>query len=82
MGVTLCLSMYHLLTVGVVVNVWVNLQLTMQLVPFTTSCEVESCSWRGVLDTTLCDKVCQRLATRFNNSIKEKEQRLVGSESG
>ena len=21
-------------------------------------------SWRGVLDTTLCDKVCQRLATR------------------
>jgi len=23
------------------------------------SCEVESCSWRGVLDTTLCDKVCQ-----------------------
>ena len=27
------------------------------------SCEFESCSWRGVLDTTLCDKVCQRLAT-------------------
>ena len=23
----------------------------------------EFCSWRGVLDTTLCDKVCQRLAT-------------------
>jgi len=25
------------------------------------SCELESCSWRGVLDTdtTLCDKVCQ-----------------------
>ena len=23
----------------------------------------ESCSWRGVLDTTLCDKVCQWLAT-------------------
>jgi len=22
------------------------------------SCEFESCSWRGVLDTTLCDKVC------------------------
>jgi hypothetical protein len=21
----------------------------------------ESCSWQGVLDTTLCDKVCQRL---------------------
>jgi len=26
-------------------------------------CEFESCSWRGVLDTTLCDKVCQWLAT-------------------
>jgi hypothetical protein len=23
------------------------------------SCELESHSWRGVLDTTLCDKVCQ-----------------------
>ena len=22
-------------------------------------CEFESCSWRGVLDTTLCDKVYQ-----------------------
>ena len=26
-------------------------------------CEFEPCSWRGVLDTTLCDKVCQRLVT-------------------
>jgi len=26
-------------------------------------CEFESRSWRDVLDTTLCDKVCQRLAT-------------------
>jgi hypothetical protein len=25
------------------------------------SCEFESCSWRDVLDTTLCDKVCQWL---------------------
>ena len=23
------------------------------------SCEFEPCSWRGVLDTTLCDKICQ-----------------------
>jgi hypothetical protein len=23
------------------------------------SCEFEHCTWRGVLDTTLCDKVCQ-----------------------
>ena len=27
------------------------------------SCEFEPRSWRGVLDTTLCDKVCQWLAT-------------------
>ena len=27
------------------------------------SCEFESCSWRGALDTTLSDKVCQWLAT-------------------
>ena len=27
------------------------------------NCEVEPLSWRGLLDTTLCDKVCQWLAT-------------------
>jgi len=27
------------------------------------NCELESRSWRGALDTTLCDKVCQWLAT-------------------
>ena len=27
------------------------------------SCEFESRSWRGVLDTAVCDKVCQWLAT-------------------
>jgi hypothetical protein len=27
------------------------------------SCEFESRSWWDVLDTTLCDKVCQRFAT-------------------
>ena len=26
-------------------------------------CELESCSWRGVLDTTVCDEVCQWIAT-------------------
>ena len=26
-------------------------------------CEFKLCSWRGVLDTTLFDKVCQSLAT-------------------
>jgi hypothetical protein len=43
------------------------------VVGFTTTCaisaylhyryEFESRSWQGVLDTTFCDKVCQRLAT-------------------
>jgi len=23
------------------------------------SCELEPCAWRGVLDTTVCDKVCR-----------------------
>ena len=26
---------------------------------YRVSCEFESRSWRGVLDTTLCDKICQ-----------------------
>ena len=28
-----------------------------------STCEFEPCSWRGVLDITVCDKVCQWLAT-------------------
>jgi hypothetical protein len=28
---------------------------------FPMTCDIESRSWRGVLDTTLCDKVCQWL---------------------
>jgi len=31
------------------------------------SCESESNSWRGVLDKTLCDEVCQWLATGFRH---------------
>jgi hypothetical protein len=30
------------------------------------SCEFEPHSWRGVIDTTLCDKVCQWFATGFS----------------
>ena len=42
------------------VIVWqLDLQLPVQSVPITTSVVSESRSWRGVLDTTLCDKVCQ-----------------------
>ena len=44
-----------------VVLVWLLAsQLTVQSVPITTN--VESCPFRSVLDTTLCDKVCQWLA--------------------
>jgi len=35
------------------------------------SCEYEAHSWRGVLDPTLCDKVCQSLvAVGFSQAIK------------
>ena len=36
-----------------------ELQLPMQSVPITKSCEFESCSWQGVHDATLYDEVCQ-----------------------
>jgi hypothetical protein len=42
---------------------WLDLQLPVQSVPIATKIEFEPRSCRGVLDTTLCDKVCQRLAT-------------------
>ena len=38
------------------------------------SCDFEPRSWRGVLDRTLCDKVCQWLATgRYNCNIVESD---------
>jgi len=41
-----------------------DLQLSVQSVPITTKVvSFEPCSWGGVLVTTLCDKVCQWLAT-------------------
>jgi hypothetical protein len=57
----------------------VDLQQLVDSVPITTkSCEFEHCAWRDVVDITLCDKVCQRLATgrgflrvlRFSSPIK------------
>jgi hypothetical protein len=42
----------------------VDLQLPVHSVFITTNVvKFEPCSWRGVLDTTLCDQVCQWLAT-------------------
>ena len=41
-----------------VVGVWTTRAISSYL-----SCELESCSWGGLLYTTLCDKVCQWLAT-------------------
>ena len=49
--------------VGAVIVWWLDLQLSVQSVPIATKIEFEPRSCRGVLDTTLCDKVCQRLAT-------------------
>jgi hypothetical protein len=45
--------------------VWqLDLQLPVQSVPITTNVVSSNPrSWRGVLDTTLCDKVCQCLET-------------------
>jgi hypothetical protein len=38
----------------------IDLQLPMQSVAIITkSCDFKPRSWRGVLDTTLCDKVSQ-----------------------
>jgi len=66
--------------VGVVIMiVWqLDLQLPMQSVPIATNVVVRILLRRGVLDITLCDKVCQWLAagvwfspgTRFPPPIK------------
>jgi hypothetical protein len=45
-------------SVVVVIVWWLDLQLPMQSVSITTKV-VSSNSTHGVLDTTLCDKVCQ-----------------------
>jgi hypothetical protein len=42
----------------VVIVWWLDLQRPVQSAPITTLVHIY-CSWRGVLDTTLCDKVCQ-----------------------
>jgi hypothetical protein len=46
--------------IGVVVVVWyLDSQLPVQSMPIITKIVFELCSRRGLLDTTLCDKVCQ-----------------------
>ena len=45
---------------------WLYLQLTVQSVPIAYhlyNCEFESCSWRDLVDTTLCDGVYQLLTS-------------------
>jgi hypothetical protein len=57
---------WMLYIVVVVVIVWLlDLQLPVQSVHITTKVvsSIEPRSWWGVIDTTLCDKVCQWLAT-------------------
>jgi hypothetical protein len=47
-----------------------DIQLPMQAVCLChQSCEFKFCSWQGVLDTTLCDKVCQWLVTGYDHAI-------------
>jgi hypothetical protein len=44
------------------------------------SCKFETHSWRGVLETTICDKVCQRLVAglRFPSLIKTELHNIIG----
>jgi hypothetical protein len=51
---------------------WIINYLCNQCLSPLWRCEFESRSWRGVLDTTLCNKVCQWLAASrwFPPSIK------------
>jgi hypothetical protein len=44
----------------------------VQSVPITTNVVSESCSWRSVLNTTLCDKICQwfSLGTQVSSTNK------------
>ena len=41
---------------------WPKSVSLVQSGPHHHLCEFKSCSWRDLLDTTLCDKVCQELA--------------------
>ena len=56
---------------------WIYNYLCNQCSSPLCSCEFKSRSWQGVLDTTLCDKVCQRFETdRFSpNSSTNKTDR-------
>ena len=61
----LCYLVFIPFIIGAGMIAWfIDLQLPVQPVPITTKfIKFESCSWRGVLDTTLCNKVCQWFAT-------------------
>ena len=61
-----CISI--LSVISIISNIETRHGRDRMVVGFTTayhhwSCEFEPRSWRGVLDTTLCDKVCQWPAT-------------------
>ena len=63
----------YLIYLYILIVIWDRHGRNRMVVRFTTtyaisayhhwSCDFEPRSWRGVLDTTLCDKVCQWLAT-------------------
>ena len=70
--IMLCLLLYCRLSPGQpplktwsMLKIWFTTTFVpVQLVPITNKVvNSKSCSWRGLLNTTLCDKVCQLLAT-------------------
>jgi len=40
-------------------NLHIWFTTTCAISAYHHSCEFKSCSWQGILDTTLCNKICQ-----------------------
>ena len=63
---------------GKVEIVWyLDLQLLVQSVPITTNCEFEPCSGKTILDTILCDNVCQCFSPGTSVSSTNKTEILL-----
>ena len=62
-GSTIIMLSHHITQISCVYNSIYYYSTCAISVYHHWSCEFESCSWRGVLDTTLCDKFCQWLST-------------------
>jgi hypothetical protein len=62
-GSTIIMLSHHITQISCVHNSIYSYSTYAISVYHHWSCEFESCSWRGVLDTTLCDQFCQWLST-------------------